>query len=151
MIIRQQQFEPNLVWEASNATFTPIHALCKQSFLSVVLLFSVSILSVFVAAQDENNHPTEEQPYMYFWGEEDLFECWNNFDSNASAGSSSTGYGEIEFPEGQDVSVDFSCNMQMGFSDDFLLKLTNYLSPYEILQSIWKLWWGLYRSNSNND
>ena len=52
--------------------------------LAVVLLFSVSILSVFVAAQDvQNNHPTEEQPYMYFWGEEDLFECWNNFDSNA--------------------------------------------------------------------
>ena len=97
--------------------------------LAVVLLFSVSILSVFVAAQDgENNHPTEEQPYMYFWGEEDLFECWNNFDSNASAGSSSTGYGEIEFPEGQDVSVDFSCNMQMGFSEDFLLEINETIS-----------------------
>ena len=97
--------------------------------LAVVLLFSVSILSVFVAAQDgENNHPTEEQPYMYFWGEEDLFECWNNFDSNASAGSSGTGYGEIEFPEGQDVSVDFSCNMQMGFSEDFLLEINETIS-----------------------
>ena len=97
--------------------------------LAVVLLFSVSLLSVFVVAQDgQNNHPTEEQPYMYFWGEEDLFECWNNFDSNASAGSSSTGYGEIEFPEGQDVSVDFSCNMQMGFSDDFILEINESIS-----------------------
>ncbi len=97
--------------------------------LAVVLLFSVSLLSVFVVAQDgQNNHPTEEQPYMYFWGEEDLFECWNNFDSNASAGSSSTGYGEIEFPEGQDVIVDFSCNMQMGFSDDFLLEINESIS-----------------------
>ena len=68
--------------------------------LSVVLLFTVSILSVFVVAQDDqNNHPTQEQPYMYFWGEEDLFDCWNNFDSNASAGSSSSGYGEIDFPK----------------------------------------------------
>ena len=97
--------------------------------LSVVLLFTVSILSVFVVAQDDqNNHPTQEQPYMYFWGEEDLFECWNNFDSNASAGSSSSGYGEIDFPEGQDVSVDFSCNMQMGFSDDFLLEINESIS-----------------------
>ena len=97
--------------------------------LAVVLLFSVSLLSVFVVAQDgQNNHPTEEQPYMYFWGEEDLFECWNNFDSNASAGSSSTGYGEIEFLEGQDVSVDFSCNMQMGFSDDFILEINESIS-----------------------
>ena len=97
--------------------------------LSVVLLFTVSILSVFVVAQDDqNNHPTQEQPYMYFWGEEDLFDCWNNFDSNASAGSSSTGYGEIDFPEGQDVSVDFSCKMQMGFSDDFLLEINESIS-----------------------
>jgi len=97
--------------------------------LSVVLLFTVSILSVFVVAQDDqNNHPTQEQPYMYFWGEEDLFECWNNFDSNASAGSSSSGYGEIDFPEGQDVSVEFSCNMQMGFSDDFLLEINESIS-----------------------
>ncbi len=95
----------------------------------MVLLFSLSILSVFAGAQTvANNHPTKEQPYMYFWGEEDLFDCWNNFDSNASAGSSSTGYGEIDFPEGQDVSVDFSCSMQMGFSDDFLLGINETIS-----------------------
>ena len=112
------QFEPNLVGRSLKRYFLPpipMRYASRGLSLSVVLLFSVSILSVFVAAQDDqNNHPTEEQPYMYFWGEEDLFECWNNFDSNASAGSS-TGYGEIDFPEGQDVSVDFSCNMQMGF------------------------------------
>ena len=95
----------------------------------MVLLFSLSILSVFAGAQTvANNHPTKEQPYMYFWGEEDLFDCWNNFDSNVSAGSSSTGYGEIDFPEGQDVSVDFSCSMQMGFSDDFLLGINETIS-----------------------
>ena len=97
--------------------------------VAMVLLFSLSILSVFAGAQTvANNHPTKEQPYMYFWGEEDLFDCWNNFDSNASAGSSSTGYGEIDFPEGQDVSVDFSCSMQMGFSDDFQLEINETIS-----------------------
>ncbi|MED5231845.1 MAG: hypothetical protein VYB30_05730, partial [Candidatus Thermoplasmatota archaeon] len=97
--------------------------------VAAVLLFSISMLSVFAAAQDgENNHPTEEQPYMFFWGSDDLSDCWNNFDSGASAGSSSSGYGEIFFPEGQDVSVEFSCNMLAGFSDDFILEINKTIS-----------------------
>lgn len=89
----------------------------------------MSMLSVFVGAQaGDNNHPTEDDPYMYFWGNEDLSECWNNFDSNASMGSASEGYGEISFPEGQDVSVEFSCNMLAGFSDDFLLEINETIS-----------------------
>ena len=96
--------------------------------LAVVLLFSVSLLSVFVVAQDgQNNHPTEEQPYMYFWGSDDLSECWSNFD-NASTGSSSSGFGEIAFPAGDDVSVEYSCNMQSAFTDDFLLAINETIS-----------------------
>ena len=94
----------------------------------MVLLFSVSILSVFVAAQDgQNNHPTEEQPYMYFWGSDDLSECWSNFD-NASTGSSNSGYGEIAFPAGNDVSVEYTCNMQSAFTDGFLLAINETIS-----------------------
>ena len=96
--------------------------------LAAVLLLSVSLLSVFVVAQDgQNNHPTEEQPYMYFWGSDDLSECWSNFD-NASTGSSSSGFGEIAFPAGDDVSVEYSCNMQSAFTDDFLLAINETIS-----------------------
>jgi len=64
---------------------------------------------------------------MYFWGSEDLDDCWNNFD-NLSQGSASEGYGEIFFPEGQDVVVDFSCELQTGFSDDFILEINETIS-----------------------
>ena len=76
---------------------------CSRRSLSIgiVLLLAISCFAVTSSAQSsQENHPTEDNPYMYFWGNEDLSECWNNFDSNASMGSASEGYGEIFFPEG---------------------------------------------------
>ena len=97
--------------------------------IAVVLLVSFSYLSIFATAQSSStdNHPTNDDPYMYFWGSENLDDCWNNFD-NLSQGSASEGYGEILFPEGQDVVVDFSCELQTGFSEDFILELNETIS-----------------------
>ena len=97
--------------------------------IAVVLLVTFSYLSMFATAQSSSvdNHPTNDDPYMYFWGSENLDDCWNNFD-NLSQGSASEGYGEILFPEGQDVVVDFSCELQTGFSEDFILKLNETIS-----------------------
>jgi len=97
--------------------------------IAVVLLFTFSYLSMFATAQSSSadNHPTSDDPYMYFWGSENLDDCWNNFD-NLSQGSASEGYGEILFPEGQDVVVDFSCELQTGFSEDFILELNETIS-----------------------
>jgi len=62
--------------------------------IGVVLLVTFSYLSIFATAQSSSvdNHPTSEDPYMYFWGSENLDDCWNNFD-NLSQGSASEGYG----------------------------------------------------------
>ena len=97
--------------------------------IAVVLLFTFSYLSMFATAQSSSadNHPTSDDPYMYFWGSENLDDCWNNFD-NLSQGSASEGYGEVLFPEGQDVVVDFSCELQTGFSEDFILELNETIS-----------------------
>ena len=97
--------------------------------IAVVLLVTFSYLSMFATAQSSSadNHPTNDNPYMYFWGSENLDDCWNNFD-NLSQGSASEGYGEILFPEGQDVVVDFSCELQTGFSEDFILELNETIS-----------------------
>ena len=97
--------------------------------IAVVLLVTFSYLSIFTTAQSSSvdNHPTNDDPYMYFWGSENLEDCWNNFD-NLSQGSASEGYGEILFPEGQDVVVDFSCELQTGFSEDFILELNETIS-----------------------
>ena len=97
--------------------------------IGIVLLIAISCFAATTSAQSgEENHPTEDDPYMYFWGNEDLSECWNNFDSNASIGSASEGYGEIFFPEGQDVNVELSCNLHTGFSDDFILEINKSIS-----------------------
>ena len=97
--------------------------------IAVVLLVTFSYLSMFATAQSSsaNNHPTNDDPYMYFWGSENLDNCWNNFD-NLTQGSASEGYGEILFPEGQDVVVDFSCELQTGFSEDFILEVNETIS-----------------------
>ena len=106
-----------------------MHSTRRSLTIGVVLLVTFSYLSVFAAAQSgsSDNHPTSDDPYMYFWGSDDLGECWNNFD-NLSVSSASQGYGEIFFPEGQDVVVDFSCELQTGFSDDFILELNETIS-----------------------
>ncbi len=106
-----------------------MHSTRRSLTIGVVLLVIFSFLSIFAAAQSgsSNNHPTSDDPYMYFWGSDDLGECWNNFD-NLSVSSASQGYGEIFFPEGQDVVVDFSCELQTGFSDDFILELNETIS-----------------------
>ncbi len=106
-----------------------MHSVRRTISIGIVLLLSLSLISVLSSAQsDMKNHPTEEEPYMYFWGSETLDDCWNNFDSNASMGSASEGYGEIFFPEGQDVTVDFSCNLQSVFTDDFILEINESIS-----------------------
>ena len=95
--------------------------------IAVVLLVTFSYLSMFATAQSSStdNHPTNDEPYMYFWGSENLDNCWNNFD-NLTQGSASEGYGEILFPEGQDIVVDFSCELQTGFSENFILEPVSY-------------------------
>ena len=97
--------------------------------IAVVLLITFSYLSMFSTAQSSSadNHPTDDDPYMYFWGSENLEDCWNNFD-NLTQGSAAEGYGEILFPEGQDVVVDFSCELQTGFSENFILELNETIS-----------------------
>ena len=51
--------------------------------IGVILLLTLSCFSLFVSAQSESvqNHPTNDDPYMYIWGSENLDNCWTNFDN----------------------------------------------------------------------
>jgi MFS family permease len=97
--------------------------------IGVILLLTISCFSLFAGAQSESvqNHPTNDDPYMYIWGSENLDDCWTNFD-NLSESSAPEGYGEILFPEGQDVIVDISCELQSGFSENFILEINESIS-----------------------
>jgi MFS family permease len=107
----------------------PVQSTGRSISIGVILLVAFSCFSLFVSAQSESveNHPTSEDPYMYFWGSDNLDNCWNNFE-NSSETSATEGYGEILFPEGQDVSVEFSCELQSGFSEDFILEINKSIS-----------------------
>ena len=99
--------------------------------IGIVLLIAISCFAATTSAQSDSsdNHPTEDDPYMYFWGNEDLSECWNNFDTADQKGNGDSAiYGELSFPEGQDVIVDFSCELQSGFSEDFVLEINESIS-----------------------
>ena len=106
-----------------------VQSTSRSISIGVILLMTFSCFSLFVSAQSESveNHPTSEDPYMYFWGSDNLDNCWNNFE-NSSENSASEGYGEILFPEGQDVNVDFSCQLQTGFSEDVVLEINETIS-----------------------
>jgi len=106
-----------------------VQSTSRSISIGVILIVTFSCFSLFVSAQSESveNHPTSEDPYMYFWGSDNLDNCWNNFD-NSSENSATEGYGEILFPEGQDVSVEFSCELQSGFSEDFILEINESIS-----------------------
>ena len=88
--------------------------------LSILLVICLGSTASF--AQSENElQPSVTNNNMYFWGNEQLEDCWNHFDQNESSGSSSDGFGEIEFPEGQIVSVDLTCNFQGQFLENLYL------------------------------
>ena len=90
----------------------------------LVLLMVLSTVAAPASAQDvvqDPKQPTPENPHMHLWGTGDLNNCWTHFDRNDSSGSSSEGFGEREFSEGQQVTVDFTCKMQDNLKQDMYL------------------------------
>ena len=85
-----------------------------------MLVFCLGVTNTLAQSED-NTQPSLSNNNMFFWGDEQLEECWNHFDENESTGSSSDGYGEIEFPEGQIVSVELTCNFQGEFLENLYL------------------------------
>ena len=94
------------------------------SIISTIVLV-ICLGTTSSLAQSENElQPSVTNNNMYFWGDEQLENCWNHFNQNDSSGSSSDGFGEIEFPEGQVVSVDLTCTFQGEFLENLYLNST---------------------------
>ena len=97
-----------------------------------MLVFCLGVTNTLAQSED-NTQPSLSNNNMFFWGDEQLEECWNHFDENESTGSSSDGYGEIEFPEGQIVSVELTCNFQGEFLENLYLdSISDSLGPKSI-------------------
>ena len=97
----------------------------------LVLLMVLSTVAAPASAQEvvqDPKQPSVDNPHMHLWGTSDLGNCWTHFDANDSSGSSSEGYGEMEFSEGQQVNVDFTCKMQDNFKQDMYLNPNGTIS-----------------------
>ena len=105
----------------------------------LVLLMVLSTVAAPASAQEaaqDPKQPSVDNPHMHFWGDSGLNNCWTHFDGNDSAGSASEGYGEETFPEGQQVEVEFSCNMQENLKQDLYLDANGTLT-FEFVVSVW--------------
>ena len=104
----------------------------------LVLLMVLSTVAAPASAQEvvqDPKQPSVDNPHMHLWGTSDLGNCWTHFDANDSSGSSSEGYGEMEFSEGQQVNVDFTCKMQDNLKQDMYLNPNGSIS-FELVVNI---------------
>ena len=94
------------------------------SGFGLALLLVLSTVAAPASAQDvvqDPKQPSVDNPHMHIWGDSGLNNCWTHFDGNDSSGSASEGYGEEIFGQGQQVEVEFSCQMQENLKQDLYL------------------------------
>ena len=92
-------------------------------FLAWVLASSV-FLSPATANYANPNQPSIVNNMLHFWGNEDISDCWENFDSEGSMGSADQGYGEeIDGGDAERLEVSISCRMK------YTLEENMYLNP----------------------
>ena len=107
--------------------------------LGLALLLALSTVAAPASAQDavqDPKQPSVDNPHMHIWGSSDLNQCWTHFDGNDSAGSASEGYGEEILPAGEQVDVEFSCDMQENLKQDLYLDANGTIT-LDFLVSIW--------------
>jgi hypothetical protein len=105
----------------------------------LALLLALSTVAAPASAQDavqDPKQPSVDNPHMHIWGSSDLNQCWTHFDGNDSAGSASEGYGEEIFPQGEQVDVEFSCDMQENLKQDLYLDANGTIT-FEFVVSIY--------------
>ena len=91
------------------------------AILLVTLLFSSCVSSPSLAQSLDSEQPSPINNILYFWGNEDLTDCWENFDVEAS-GSAEQGYGqEVDGGDAERLEVDVTCRMKFTFDENVYL------------------------------
>ena len=92
------------------------------AILLTALLLS-SVFSFYSSAQSTDpEQPSPQNNILYFWGTQDLTDCWENFDSDGSTGSAEEGYGEeIDGGDAERLEVDITCKMKYNFEGNVYL------------------------------
>jgi len=92
----------------------------------LALILASSIFLSPAAAQSANpNQPSKVNNLLHFWGNEDISDCWENFDSDGSMGSADQGYGEeIDGGDAERLDVSLSCRMKYSLEENMYLNPT---------------------------
>jgi len=97
--------------------------------LLVMLLSSSSAVAPASAQTVDPEQPSTSNSMLYFWGNEDISDCWQNFDTGGSAGAADEGYGdEVDGGDSQRLEVDITCQMKYNFDEDVFLNPTGKIS-----------------------
>lgn len=97
--------------------------------LLVTLLGSSTAVAPASAQTVDPEQPSPSNTVLYFWGNDDISDCWGNFDAEGSAGSADDGYGdEVDGNDNQRLEVDITCQMKYTFDEDLFLNPTGKIS-----------------------
>ena len=97
--------------------------------LLVMLLGSSTAVAPASAQTVDPEQPSPSNTVLYFWGNDDISDCWENFDAEGSAGSADDGYGdEVDGSDSQRLEVDITCQMKYNFDEDVFLNPTGKMS-----------------------
>ena len=92
----------------------------------LVMLLGSSTAAAPVSAQVVGpEQPSPSNNMLYFWGNDDISDCWQTFDAEGSAGAADDGYGEeVDGSDSQRLEVDITCQMKYTFDEDVFLNPT---------------------------
>ncbi len=95
-----------------------------MSALFVLTILCSSCMTPLASAQAlDSEQPSPINNFLHFWGNEELSDCWESFDSDGSSGSADQGYGEeVDGGDAERLEVDISCRMKYDFDENVFLK-----------------------------
>ena len=93
---------------------------CTATLL-VAILCTSCVSSPSLAQTFNSEQPSPANNILYFWGNEDLTDCWENFDVE-TGGSAEQGYGEdVDGGDAERLEVDVTCRMKFTFDENVYL------------------------------
>ncbi len=98
----------------------------KEGALALFILSLLCSSHMAPISQAQTVDPEQPSPinnFLYFWGNEELSDCWESFDGDGAGGSAEQGFGEeVDGGDAERLEVDITCRMKYDFDEDVYLK-----------------------------
>ena len=95
------------------------------SIVLALIIASSASLAPATAQSANPNQPSILNNLLHLWGNEDISDCWENFDSEGSMSSADQGYGEeVDGGDAERLEVSISCRMKYSLEENMYLNPT---------------------------